>query len=177
MPDFKGTTIICVRKNDKIALGGDGQVTLGDTAVKHSAKKVRKIYHNKVCVGFAGSTADAITLFSKFESKLEEYGGDLQRAAVELGKEWRTDKILRRLEALLAVADQKNMYMISGSGDILEPDDDIIAIGSGSSYAKAAAKALVKYSALESDEIVRQSLLIAADICIYTNDKIIVEVL
>lgn len=177
MPELKATTILCVKKNDKVAMGGDGQVTLGDTTVKHTAKKVRKIHENSVCVGFAGSTADAITLFDKFESKLEEYGGNLQRAAVELGKEWRTDKILRRLEALLAVADKNEMYMISGSGDILEPDDNIISIGSGSTYAKAAAKALLTHSSLEADEIVKESLMIAAEICIYTNEKIIIEVL
>jgi len=177
MPDFKGTTILCVKKNGKIAMGGDGQVTLGDTAVKHTARKVRKIYDDQVCVGFAGSTADAITLFDKFESKLEEYSGNLQRAAVELGKDWRTDKILRKLEALLAVANKEEMYMISGSGDILEPDDEIISIGSGSPYAKAAAKAMLNYSSLDAEEIVKQSLLIAAEICIYTNDNITVEVL
>ena len=173
--EFHGTTILCVKKDGKIALGGDGQVTLGNTTVKHKAKKIRKIYDDKVCVGFAGSTADAITLFDKFESKLQEYRGNLKRAAVELGKDWRTDKILRRLEALLAVADTENMFIISGSGDILEPDDDIIAIGSGGPYAQAAAKALVEHSALSAKEIVINSLNIAANICIYTNDNISIE--
>ncbi len=177
MSNFEGTTILCVKKDGKVAMGGDGQVTLGDTTIKHSARKVRKIYGGKICVGFAGSTADAITLFDKFESKLDEFSGNLQRAAVELAKEWRTDKILRRLEALLIAADPNNMYMISGSGDIIEPDDNIISIGSGSPYAKAAAKALVNNSSLDAEQIVEKSLLIAAEICIYTNDKIIVEVL
>lgn len=177
MSQLKATTILCVKRDGKVAMGGDGQVTLGDTTVKHTAKKVRKIHNKTVCVGFAGSTADAITLFDKFESKLEEYSGNLQRAAVELGKEWRTDKILRRLEALLAVADMNEMYMISGSGDILEPDDNIISIGSGSTYAKASAKALLNHSSLEAEQIVRESLLIAAEICIYTNDNIMIEVL
>lgn len=175
--DFHATTIVCVRKNSKMAMGGDGQVTIGDTSVKHSAKKVRKIFDNKVCVGFAGSTADAITLFDKFESKLEEFGGNIKRAAVELGKDWRTDKILRRLEALLVVADKEHMFLISGSGDVIEPDDDVIAIGSGGAYAQSAAKALVKFSSLEAEDIVRNSLEIAADICIYTNNKITIEVI
>ena len=174
---FHGTTILCVKKNDEVALGGDGQVTLGNTTVKHKAKKIRKIYNDKVCVGFAGSTADAITLFDKFEAKLEEYRGNLKRAAVELGKDWRTDKVLRRLEALLAVADKDNMFIISGSGDILEPDDNIVAIGSGGPYAQAAAKALVEYSSLSSKEIVKNALGIAANICIYTNGNISVEVI
>ncbi|MGH7885273.1 MAG: ATP-dependent protease subunit HslV [Thermodesulfobacteriota bacterium] len=177
MIDFHGTTIVCVRKNDQVALGGDGQVTLGNTTVKHTAKKIRRIYDDKVCVGFAGSTADAITLFDKFEAKLQEYRGNLKRAAVELGKDWRTDKILRRLEALLAVCDKQYMFIISGSGDILEPDDNIIAIGSGGPFAQAAAKALLKHSSMEAKEIVEQSLLIASEICIYTNNNISIEVL
>ena len=177
MKDFHGTTIVCVRKDSKVALGGDGQVTLGNTTVKHSAKKVRKIYEDKVSIGFAGSTADAITLFDKFEAKLEEFRGNLKRAAVELGKDWRTDKILRRLEALLIVADKEDMFLISGSGDVIEPDDNVIAVGSGGPFAQAAAKALIKHSNLDSEEIVRQSLQIASEICIYTNDNITVEVL
>ena len=175
--EFHGTTILCVKKDGQVALGGDGQVTLGNTTVKHSAKKIRKIYEDKVCVGFAGSTADAITLFDKFESKLQEFRGNMKRAAVELGKDWRTDKILRRLEAMLAVADKDYMFIISGSGDILEPDDDIIAIGSGGPYAQAAAKALTKHSSLSAKEIVENSLNIAANICIYTNNNISIEVL
>lgn len=175
MTSFHGTTIVCVKKDGKIALGGDGQVTLGNTTVKHNAKKIRKIYEDKVCVGFAGSTADAITLFDKFEAKLQEYRGNLKRAAVELGKDWRTDKILRRLEALLAVCDSEHMFIISGSGDILEPDDDIIAIGSGGPFAQAAAKALASHSSLSAKQIVEQSLQIASEICIYTNNHISVE--
>ncbi len=174
---FHGTTILCVSKDGLTAMGGDGQVTLGDVSVKHTAKKIRKIHSGKVCVGFAGSTADAITLFDRFETKLEEFGGNLKRAAVEMGKDWRTDRILRRLEALLAVADRENMFIISGAGDILEPDDAIIAIGSGGAYAKAAARALVDFSQLKADEVVRSSLLITAGICIYTNDQIRIETL
>ncbi len=177
MTSFHGTTIVCVKKDGQVALGGDGQVTLGNTTVKHNAKKIRRIYDDKVCVGFAGSTADAITLFDKFETKLQEYRGNLKRAAVELGKDWRTDKILRRLEALLAVCDNENMFIISGSGDILEPDDDIIAIGSGGPFAQAAAKALSKHSSLDAKNIVEQSLQIASEICIYTNNYISVEVI
>lgn len=177
MNDFHGTTIVCVKKNSRVALGGDGQVTLGNTTVKHTANKVRKIHENKVCIGFAGSTADSITLFDKFENKLQEYRGNLKRAAVELGKDWRTDKILRRLEALLIVADKEDMFLISGSGDVIEPDDNVIAIGSGGPFAQAAAKALMQHSSLEAEEIVRNSLQIASEICIYTNNNINVEVL
>ena len=177
METFHGTTIVCVKKNSKVALAGDGQVTLGNTTVKHSAKKVRKIYEDKICIGFAGSTADAITLFDKFEAKLQEYRGNLKRSAVELGKDWRTDKILRRLEALLVVADSEDMFLISGSGDVIEPDDDVIAIGSGGPFAQAAAKALLKYSDMDAEDIARNSLEIAAEICIYTNNNISVEVL
>ncbi|WP_462137959.1 ATP-dependent protease subunit HslV [Candidatus Mycalebacterium sp.] len=172
---FHGTTILCVNRDGKTAMGGDGQVTLGDVSVKHSANKIRKIHLDKVCVGFAGSTADAITLFDRFEAKLEEFSGNLKRAAVELGKDWRTDRVLRRLEALLAVADKENMFIISGAGDILEPDDGIIAIGSGGTYARAAARALVGFSNLSAEKIVRESLLITSEICIYTNDKIRLE--
>lgn len=175
MHKFHGTTIICISKNGTVAMGGDGQVTLGQTAIKHSAKKVRKIYNNKVIVGFAGATADAITLFDKFEAKLEEYRGNLRRAAVELAKDWRTDRVLRRLEALLAIADKKYMFLISGSGDVLEPDDNVIAIGSGGPYAQAASIALLKHTNLGAHEIVEESLKIAANLCIYTNDKIIIE--
>jgi len=177
MNDFHGTTIVCVKKNSIVALGGDGQVTLGNTTVKHTAKKVRKIHEDKVAIGFAGSTADAITLFDKFESKLQEFRGNLKRAAVELSKDWRTDKILRRLEALLIVADNDDMFLISGSGDVIEPDDDVIAIGSGGPFAQAAARALMLHSSLEAEEIVRNALQIASEICIYTNNNITVEVL
>lgn len=177
MENFHGTTIACVKKDGKVAMAGDGQVTLGNTAIKHSATKVRKIFGDKVIVGFSGATADAMTLFDKFEAKLEEYRGNLRRAAVELARDWRTDRVLRRLEALLAVANNESMFLISGSGDVLEPDDNVIAIGSGGSYAQAAAKALSKYSDLSAQDIVKESLLIASEICIYTNNNITVEVL
>ena len=175
MKHLRSTTIVCVKKGEKIAIAGDGQVTLGATALKHTANKLRRRYNDSVVVGFAGSTADAITLFDKFEAKLQEFRGNLRRSAVELGKDWRTDRILRRLEALLIVADKQSMFLISGSGDIIEPDDDIIAIGSGGPFAQAAAKALVRHSELELKEIVKQSLLIASEICIYTNDNIVIE--
>ncbi|MEM7008442.1 MAG: ATP-dependent protease subunit HslV [Thermodesulfobacteriota bacterium] len=177
MENFHGTTIVCVKKNNQVAMAGDGQVTLGQTAIKHSAKKVRKIYSDKVVVGFAGATADAMTLFDKFEAKLEEFRGNLSRASVELARDWRTDRILRRLEALLAVADSESMFLISGSGDVLEPDDNVIAIGSGGSFAQAAAKALTKFSDLSAEEVVKQSMHIASEICVYTNDNITIEVL
>lgn len=177
MENFHGTTIACVKKDGKVAMAGDGQVTLGHTAIKHSATKVRKIFGDKVIVGFSGATADAMTLFDKFEAKLEEYRGNLKRAAVELAKDWRTDRVLRRLEALLAIADKESMFLISGSGDVLEPDDNVIAIGSGGAYAQAAAKALSKYSDLSARDIAKESLLIASEICIYTNNNITVEVL
>ncbi len=175
--EFKGTTIICVKKDNVVALGGDGQVTLGNTIVKSKAKKIRKLYNDKVIVGFAGATADAFTLFEKLEDKLNEYAGNLTRAAVELAKEWRTDKILRRLEALLIAADKDTMYLISGNGDVLTPDENICAIGSGGNYAYAAAKALLKYSKLDAKGIVEESLKIASSICIYTNDNIVIETL
>jgi ATP-dependent HslUV protease subunit HslV len=177
MKSFHGTTIVCVRRNGQVAMAGDGQVTIGQTAIKHTAKKVRKIYNGRVLAGFSGATADAITLFDKFEAKLEEYRGNLRRAAVELARDWRTDRMLRRLEALLAIADKESIFLISGSGDVLEPDDDIIAIGSGGAFAQSAGKALLRHSKLSAKEIVEESLKIAAEICIYTNDKIIVEVL
>ncbi|MEQ9619386.1 MAG: ATP-dependent protease subunit HslV [Deltaproteobacteria bacterium] len=175
MENFHGTTIVCVKARGKVAMAGDGQVTLGNAAVKHSAKKVRKIFEGQVLVGFAGATADAMTLFDKFEAKLEEFRGNLRRAAVELARDWRTDRILRRLEALLAVADKESMFLISGSGDVLEPDDNVIAVGSGGAYAQAAAKALSNHSQLGAREIAEESLKIASEICIYTNDKITVE--
>ncbi len=175
MEQFHGTTIVCVKIKDGVAMAGDGQVTLGHSAVKHSAKKVRKIFEGKVLVGFAGATADAMTLFDKFEAKLEEYRGNLRRAAVELARDWRTDRILRRLEALLAVADKDSMFLISGSGDVLEPDDNVIAVGSGGTFAQAAAKALSRFSELSARQVAEESLKIASEICIYTNDKITVE--
>jgi ATP-dependent HslUV protease subunit HslV len=174
---FKGTTICCVRHGDKVALAGDGQVSLGNTVMKHSARKIRRIYQDKILAGFAGSTADAFTLFEKFEAKLEEFRGNLPRAAVALAKDWRTDRVLRRLEALLIVADKETTLVISGAGDVIEPDDGIAAIGSGGSFALAAGRALVAHSQLEADEIARRSLEIAAEICIYTNTHIAVEVL
>ena len=174
---FKGTTICCVRHNSQVALAGDGQVSLGNTVMKHGARKIRRLYQDKVLAGFAGSTADAFTLFEKFEAKLEEFRGNLPRAAVALAKDWRTDKILRRLEALLIVADDDVSLVISGAGDVIEPDDGVVAIGSGGSFALAGARALVKHSTLDAEEIVKEALHIAAEICIYTNDKISVEVI
>lgn len=172
---FKGTTVLCLRHKGKVVMAGDGQVSLGDIVMKHTARKVRKLYGDKILAGFAGSTADAFTLFAKFEDKLEEYRGNLKRAAVELAKDWRTDKILRRLEALLIVADRENSFIISGTGDVIEPDDGIIAIGSGGGFAQAAAKALVKHTDMNAREIVESAMKIAADICIYTNQNIIIE--
>ena len=173
---FHATTIVAVKKGEQVAIAGDGQVTMGQaTIMKHTARKVRRLYHGKVIAGFAGSVADAFTLFDKFEQKLEEYHGNLQRSAVELAKEWRMDKMLRNLEALLLVADTQNLLIISGSGEVVEPDDGIAAIGSGGNYALAAARALAKHSDLPTPEIVRQAMLIAASICVYTNEQIIVE--
>ncbi|MBI4849911.1 MAG: ATP-dependent protease subunit HslV [Nitrospirae bacterium] len=172
---FQGTTVICVRKNGKVAIGGDGQVTLGQTVLKHNAKKIRKMYNNLVLAGFAGATADAFTLFEKFEGKLETYRGNITRAAVELAKDWRTDKILRRLEALLIVADKEHSFIISGNGDVIEPEDGIAAIGSGGAYAQAAAKALTAHTQLEPKNIVEEALKITSKICIYTNDSISIE--
>jgi len=172
---FMATTIIAVRKDNQIAIAGDGQVTFGNTVMKHGAKKVRRIYKGKVLAGFAGAAADAFTLFEKFEAKLEEFRGNLSKAAVELAKEWRMDKMLRKLEALLIVADQENLLVISGTGDIIEPDEPIVGIGSGGPYALAAAKALLGYSQLSAREIAEKSLEVAASICIYTNNNIVVE--
>ncbi|MDI6735124.1 MAG: ATP-dependent protease subunit HslV [bacterium] len=172
---IQATTILAVSCNGKVALGGDGQVTIANTIMKHKAKKIRRMYNDKVLAGFAGSVADAFTLFAKFEGKLEEYRGNLPRAAVELAKEWRTDKFLRRLEALLAVADKDHSLVISGNGEVIEPDDGIVAIGSGGPYALAAARALVKYTSLSAKEIVEEALKITSQICIYTNDQINVE--
>lgn len=172
---FHGTTIIAVRKDGKVAIAGDGQVTMGNTVMKHGAKKVRRLYSDKVIAGFAGSTADAFTLFEKFEAKLEQYRGNLTRAAVELAKDWRLDRALRRLEALLIVADFEHTFIISGTGDVIEPDDGIAAIGSGGPFAQAAARALVKYSNLEPKGIAEEAMKIASEICIYTNSNITVE--
>jgi ATP-dependent HslUV protease subunit HslV len=172
--DMKATTIVAVRHNGKVALGGDGQVTMGDTVVKATALKVRKLRDGKILAGFAGSVADAFTLFEKFEEKLERYPGNLARASVELAKDWRTDRYLRRLDALLAVADTEHLLLISGDGNVIEPDDDIVGVGSGSGYAIAAARALKQYSNLSAGDIVRNALQIAADICIYTNTNITV---
>lgn len=174
---FKGTTICCVRHNSQVALAGDGQVSLGNTVMKHGARKIRRLYQDQILAGFAGSTADAFTLFEKFEAKLQEFHGNLSRAAVALAKDWRTDKALRRLEALLIVADKDLSLVISGAGDVIEPDDGVAAIGSGGSFSLAAARALVAHSDLDAEQIVKEALHIAADICIYTNDNISVEVL
>lgn len=174
---YIGTTILAVKHKGQVSLGGDGQVSLDKTVIKNTAKKIRRMHHGKVISGFAGSAADGLTLYEKFEAKLEEYHGNLLRSAVELAKEWRTDKVLRRLEALMVVADRDHLLMISGNGDVLEPDDDVAAVGSGSPYAQAAAKALVKFSDLSAEEIVKEALKIAASICIYTNEHISVETL
>ena len=174
---FHGTTILCIRKSGEVALAGDGQVTMGNTVMKHTARKIRRLYDDKVLAGFAGSTADAFTLFEKFDAKLQEYRGNLSRAAVTLAKDWRTDRILRRLEALLIVADQETTLVLSGAGDVIEPDDGIAAIGSGGPYALAAARALLGHSSLPARQIAEEAMKIAADICIYTNDHILVEAL
>ncbi len=175
MEPFKGTTVIAVRHKGKVVIGGDGQVTVGSTVMKKSAKKVRRLFNGKVITGFAGATADAFTLFERLDSKLEAYGGNLMRAAVELAKDWRTDKLLRRLEAMLIAADKEHTLLISGLGDVIEPDDGIIAIGSGGPYALAAARALIAHSSLDTEEIAKSALEIAADICIYTNQNLVFE--
>lgn len=175
MVKIRSTTILSVRHHGKVAVAGDGQVTFGDMVMKHGATKVRRLYHNKVIAGFAGAAADAFALRERLESKLDEFRGDLRRSAVELAKDWRTDRILRRLEALLIVVDKDNSFIISGTGDVIEPDDGILAIGSGGSYALAAARALVKHSTLSAREIVEESMKIASAICIYTNTNIVIE--
>ncbi|MCF8266653.1 MAG: ATP-dependent protease subunit HslV [Ignavibacteriales bacterium] len=172
---IRSTTIVGLIHNGEAALGGDGQVTLGNTIVKHNSIKIRKLYNNKVLVGFAGSAADAFTLLGRFEEKLEQYRGNVGRSVVELAKDWRTDKYLRRLEAMLAIVSEEKAYIVSGTGDVIEPEDNLVAIGSGGMYALSAAKMLIKYSKLSAAEIVRESLNAAASICIYTNDKINVE--
>jgi ATP-dependent HslUV protease, peptidase subunit HslV len=174
---FHGTTILSVRRGAKVALGGDGQVTLGNVVIKATARKVRRIYNDRVLAGFAGATADAFTLFERFEAKLDKHQGQLQRAAVELAKDWRSDRILRRLEAMLAVADATSSLVITGTGDVLEPEYGIVAIGSGGAYAQAAARALLEHTELSADDIVKQALTIAGDICIYTNQNHVIEVL
>jgi ATP-dependent HslUV protease subunit HslV len=172
---IRSTTVVCVRRNNSVVMAADGQVTLGESVIKHSAKKIRRLYQDKILAGFAGSTADAFSLFSRFESKLEQYAGNLGRSAVELAKEWRTDKMLRNLEALLIVSDPHQSFLISGSGDVIEPDEGIAAIGSGGSFALAAARALYENTELPAREIAEKSLRIAGQICIYTNDKITIE--
>ncbi|GAB4409842.1 MAG: ATP-dependent protease subunit HslV [Thermodesulfovibrionales bacterium] len=172
---FRGTTILCVRRNGKVAIAGDGQVTFGNTVLKHNAKKIRRMFNDRVIAGFSGATADAFTLFEKFEGKLESYRGNITRAAVELAKDWRTDKILRRLEALLLIADAEHTFIISGSGDVIEPEGGVAAIGSGGPYAQAAATALYENTDLPAREIVEKAMQIAASICIYTNKILTVE--
>jgi ATP-dependent HslUV protease subunit HslV len=172
---IRSTTVICVRRNGEVVMAADGQVTLGDHVLKHSAKKIRRLYQDKILAGFAGSTADAFSLFSRFETKLEQYAGNLNRSAVELAKDWRTDKMLRNLEALLLVADKGQTFLISGSGDVIDPDEALAAIGSGGSYATAAARALLENTELSAREIAEKAMKIAGDICIYTNDRITIE--
>lgn len=174
-PIIRSTTVLLVRKEGRVALAGDGQVTLGETIMKASARKVRRLYNDTILVGFAGATADAFSLLTRFESKLEQYHGNLERASIELSKEWRTDKVLRHLEALLVVADTKTSFLLSGNGDVIAPDDGVLAIGSGGSYALAAARALSEYTTLSAREIAVSALKIAGDICIYSNQNIMVE--
>ncbi|PYS53054.1 MAG: HslU--HslV peptidase proteolytic subunit [Acidobacteria bacterium] len=174
-PSIQATTIICVRKKNKVAIAGDGQVTLGETVIKHGAKKIRRLYNDKILAGFAGSSADSFALFSRFEAKLEQFHGNLSRAAVELAKDWRTDRSLRHLEAVMIVADDKNTFLISGNGDLIEPDDGLIGIGSGGAFALAAARALSKFTDLSAREIAQEAMQIAGKICIYTNESITIE--
>jgi ATP-dependent HslUV protease subunit HslV len=169
------TTILAVRHQDHTVLAGDGQVTLGNTVVKHGARKIRRLYNESILAGFAGSAADSFALFSRFESKLEQYRGNLERSAVELARDWRTDRLLRRLEAMMIVADRKATFLLSGTGDLIEPDDGIVAVGSGGPFAMAAAKALTKHSALSARQIAEEAMTIAADICIYTNPHLTIE--
>ena len=170
-----GTTVLCVRKDNKVVLTADGQVTMGESVIKHSARKTRRLYNDKIVAGFAGSTADALSLFGRFENKLQEFHGNLPRAAVELAKEWRTDRSLRHLDALLVVADSKSTFLLSGNGDVIEPDDGICAIGSGGAYAVAAARALAKHTKLSAKDIAQESMRIASDICIFTNSNFSIE--
>ena len=171
----RSTTILSVRRGGRLAMGGDGQVTMGESIVKTKARKIRRLYSDKIVAGFAGSTADALSLFSRFEQKLEEYHGNLSRAVVELAKDWRTDRALRHLEALLLVGDEKNTYLVSGNGDVIEPDDGIVAIGSGGPYALAAARALAKHTQLSAKEIVQEAMQLAGEICIFTNQQVTIE--
>ena len=172
---IRSTTILCVRRNGSLVMGGDGQVTMGEGVIKHKAKKIRRLYNDKVLAGFAGSTADALSLFARFEQKLEEYHGNLSRSVVELAKDWRTDRALRHLEALLVVADKKGTYLVSGNGDVIEPDDGIVGIGSGGPYAVTAARALSKHTKMSAREIVEEAMQLAAQICIFTNDQSTIE--
>src|SRR6202043_1540998 len=172
---IRSTTVLCVRRNGSVVMAADGQVTLGESVIKHSARKIRRLYQDKILAGFAGSTADAFSLFSRFEAKLEQFAGNLGRSAVELAKDWRTDKMLRQLEALLIVTDAKQMFLLSGTGDVIDPDEGIATIGSGGSYALAAARALMENSELSAREIAEKSLRIAGQICIYTNDQMTIE--
>jgi len=176
-PVFHGTTIVCVRRGETVAMGGDGQVTLGHIVVKGTARKVRKLYKDQVLAGFAGATADAFTLFERFEAKLEKHQGQLDRAAIELTKEWRTDRVLRKLEAMLSVANRSHSFIITGNGDVLEPEGGVLAIGSGGSYAQSAAQALLTHTDMSPELIVRESLKIAGDLCIYTNHNHTIETL
>ncbi len=177
MEQFRGTTILSVRRDNKVVIGGDGQVSLGNTVMKGNARKVRRLYHDQVLAGFAGGTADAFTLFERFEGKLETHGGNLMRSAVELAKDWRTDRMLRRLEAMLVVADKEFSLVISGNGDVIQPENDIMAIGSGGAFAQSAAIALLENTDLSAREIVEKGLHIAADICVYTNSNLTIETL
>ena len=177
MKSFEATTVIAVRKDGQVAMAGDGQVTLGNVVMKHSAKKIRRLYNESILAGFAGSAADAFTLFTKFENKLDAHKGQLLRAVVELAKDWRSDKVLRNLEAMLIVADADNLFVVSGNGDLIEPDEGIVSIGSGGSYAYAAAKALMRHTEMSANKLAEESMRIAADICIYTNEHISVEVI
>ena len=172
---FHGTTILAVRQHDRTVLAGDGQVTFGQTVMKRHARKIRRLYHDRILAGFAGSAADSFALFSRFEAKLEQYRGNLERSSVELARDWRTDRSLRRLEAMLIVADQEAMYLLSGTGDLIQPDDGLVAIGSGGPFALAAARALSRHTSLSAREIAEQSMAIAADICIYTNGALVIE--
>lgn len=177
MEPTMATTVLCVRRDGKVALSGDGQVTVGNTVMKHGASKIRRLYHNKVLAGFAGSAADSFALFSRFESKLEEYHGNMDRSVVELAKDWRLDKYLRQLQAYLIVANSEKSYLVSGTGDLIQPDDGLLAIGSGGPYALAAARALLRHTEMSAEEIAAEALRIASQICIYTNDHITVETL
>lgn len=174
-PIVRSTTVLLVRRDGHVALAGDGQVSIGETIMKASAKKVRRLYNDKILAGFAGATGDAFALLTRFEAKLEQYHGNLERASIELSKEWRTDKVLRHLEALLVVADEKSSFLLSGNGDVIAPDDGVLAIGSGGSYALAAARALLKHTKLSARDVAREAILVAGEICIYSNQNVIIE--